>query len=200
MVRPPSSFGRRRRHPRPAASSRLLTTRLATQPDRWSGRTRPARAPGRALGGLIAHITSPTYKKFGFAEPHILAHWPDIVGAALADYAAPVKLSFPARDRRGGTLTLEVNGPAAVEIQHLEPQILQRINSYYGFTAVARLAIRRAPASRPARHTPPATPPRKTLSPDEIAPLLADISSDPLEAALRRLGETLSREEQSSKP
>ena len=55
------------------------------------------------------------------------------------------------------TLVLRVEGPAALEIQHSSDVILQRVNRFFGWSAVGRLALRQAPLSRRKR---PAPPPR----------------------------------------
>ena len=46
------------------------------------------------------------------------------------------------------TLVLRVEGPMALEIQHSSDVILQRVNRFFGWSAVGRLALRQAPLSR----------------------------------------------------
>ncbi len=46
------------------------------------------------------------------------------------------------------TLILRVEGPMALEIQHSSDVILQRVNRFFGWSAVGRLALRQAPLSR----------------------------------------------------
>ena len=64
-------------------------------------------------------------------------------------------MAAPDRRRRRrpqpGTLVLRVEGPAAIEIQHLTGVILERVNRFFGWQAVDRLAIRQAPLSRRAK-------------------------------------------------
>lgn len=99
------------------------------------------------LNGLIG---KPMGRR-GFAEGGLVAHWPAVVGEEIARATAPLKLSYPRGERRGGTLTLVVASARAVEIQHLVPQILERINGYLGFTAVARLKLEQGRLPRPRR-------------------------------------------------
>ena len=82
-------------------------------------------------------------------------------------------------------------GPAAIEIQHLAPQILERVNRFFGFAAVGRLAIRQAPVVRRAR--------RKAAAPDpeavkRMAESLPGIEDESLKDALARLGASVKRE------
>lgn len=81
-------------------------------------------------------------KKRGFAEVRVATRWPEIVGENLAGQTLPEKLS---RGRDGGTLTLRVSGAAALELTYLTPQLIERINTYFGFRAVARLHFVQGP-------------------------------------------------------
>ena len=58
-------------------------------------------------------------------------------------------------EREPGTLVLRVEGPAAIEIQHLADVICERVNRFLGWRAVARLALRQAPLRRAERETRP---------------------------------------------
>ena len=81
-----------------------------------------------------------------------MTRWPDIVGAEIAAHAEPLKLQWQ-RTQDGeptepATLVLRVEGPAAIEIQHQSGVILERINRFFGWQAVGRLALRQAPLKR----------------------------------------------------
>ena len=149
------------------------------------------------IGGRVMEAARDAFRKRGFAQVQILSHWPEIVGEMLAEYSAPEKLSFPrfSKDEKqkgpstGAVLTLRVEGPAAVEIQHLEPQIVSRINAYYGYDAVARLKLVQGPLPhKPARRQKRI----RALTPEErkkLAQELESIEETPLRGALARLGE-----------
>ncbi len=62
-------------------------------------------------------------------------------------------------EREPGTLVLRVEGPAAIEIQHLSGVICERVNRFLGWRAVARLALRQAPLRRGERKAPRAADP-----------------------------------------
>lgn len=124
----------------------------------------------------------------------MVLQWAAVVGEELARLSAPVKLSFgtpgtkEAGTRVNGTLQLRVAPGTAIEFQHLEPVIVERINTFFGYRAVVRLALRQGPLPR--RATPPPPPPRP-LSATESRSLessLDGIADPELRAALERLG------------
>ena len=141
-------------------------------------------------------VASDLYRRRGFTQAHILAHWPAIVGDRLAEFSSPEKLSHPhapggadSGAPEGGILTIRVDGPAGLEIRHLEPQILERINGFYGYRAVARLKLMQAPLVRK-----PAKPKRRFVPLDApgraaLAQSLESIEEPGLKQALARLGE-----------
>ncbi len=157
----------------------------------------PRRYATPLIGARVAGITRDIFKKRGFAQSHILAHWPAIVGEALAEYCSPEKLAFPRAPNEGrglqesATLTVRVDGPIALEIRHLEPQIVERINGYYGYNAVARLKLVQGPLpprlkSR-RRKFRPLTPEER----DTLVRSLAPIGEPALKSALERLGQRI---------
>ena len=57
---------------------------------------------------------------------------------------------------------LRIEGPRAIEVQHRSGQILERVNSYFGYRAVAEMRILQTPVTRKAARPPapePATDP-----------------------------------------
>ena len=83
---------------------------------------------------------------------------------------------------------MKVDPSFALEIQHLAPQLIERINSFFGYRAVGNLTLRQAPL--PARKA-AAVKTQRNLSPDAEARLKRQLDSveDPdLRLALERLG------------
>lgn len=56
------------------------------------------------------------------------------------------------------TLVLRVEGPMALEIQHSADVILERVNRFFGWSAVGKLAFRQAPCRGPGGGRGPARP------------------------------------------
>lgn len=154
----------------------------------------PRRAGLRALAVTLPKVTKRLVGKRGFAEGGLAADWPGIVGNEIASRCMPGKLSFERHaERRDGTLTLRVEAPFATELQHLAPQLMERINGYFGYRAVARLRLRQVPpVPRAARQAPPPA----AHGEDEAAlERRLDAVEDPdLRAALGRLGRALRRD------
>ena len=89
------------------------------------------------------------------------------------------------------TLVLRVEGPMALEIQHSSDVILERVNRFFGWSAVGRLALRQAPLSRRDRPKPSSAPDSKAVA--EVAKTLSSVEDEELRAALARLGASIKR-------
>jgi len=118
------------------------------------------------LADLVGKTVGDAFARQGFAAVEIVTHWQEIVGEDLAKRSEPIKLTWPRRDDPDsvGALQIRVEGAYALEIQHLQPVIVERVNRYFGWRCVGRLAIRQGPVA--ARRKRPA--PRKEPSADEI--------------------------------
>jgi hypothetical protein len=144
----------------------------------------------QAIGASLPRIAKPVLGKQGLGEAQLLAEWPAIIGEELARYCWPIKLTFPRGERRDGTLRLRVASALALEIQHREPVLLERINGYFGYRAVIRLALVQGGAPSEQGTAPPLRP----LEPAERQALdrrLDGIADPGLRAALRRLGSAI---------
>ena len=135
------------------------------------------------LSSLIGRIAARSFEARGLAAAGIASEWPAIVGSSVA------ACSWPERLGRDGTLRVCVSGPVAVELQHLEPQILERIAAYYGYRAVTRLAyVNRAPQlPAPAAERPPPPAP-DSESAARVESAVARTRDSRLKAALADLG------------
>ncbi len=139
-----------------------------------------------AIATTLPRVTATARDKRGLPEPALVEQWSAIVGKTLADQCAPQRL---ARGRGGtdGTLHLRVSGPLALELQHLEPQLLERINGFFGYRAVARLSLHQTAPAPPK----PALKPRPKPTPQQAAALaerLATVDDPGLRDSLGRLG------------
>jgi hypothetical protein len=145
----------------------------------------------QAIGTNLPRIAKPVLGRRGLGEAQLIEQWPAIIGAELARHCWPIKLTFARGERRDGTLRLRVASALALEIQHREPVLLERINGYFGYRAVIRLTLIQGPP--PLReHSPPA-PPRQLASGERqaLASRLDGIADPALRAALERLGSAI---------
>ena len=155
---------------------------------------KPSKTQARPLGDVVRRTLADTFARQGFASTELVTHWVDIAGAEIAAHCEPMQIKWS----RGGdpdapepaTLVLRVEGPVAIEIQHLSPVILERVNRFFGWRAVGRLALRQAPLTRrEAPKPPPAPGPELTA---RLAESL-DVTDQGLRDALARLGAAIKR-------
>ncbi len=159
-------------------------------------RTPPTKPQDDRRGyGMVAvavasdRVTRPVFGRHGFAGGALVVDWPAIVGSAVATHTLPLRIKFPPKERTGGTLMVKVDsGAFALEVQHLEPLILERINGYFGWAAVAKLRLQQGPLPEPPRR--PLPPPGAgTVAADPAREArLAEVEDPELREALARLG------------
>lgn len=90
---------------------------------------------------FLFKVAEAALKKRGFPNADVIMAWPKIVGPDLAKVTHPKSLSFPAHSRREGTLTVIAGGAFALNLDMMRPVVLERVNLYFGYTAVTRLRI-----------------------------------------------------------
>ena len=148
----------------------------------------------RPLADLANGLLAESFRKQGFASAELVTRWATIVGDDVSAYAEPLKIQWPRgpedEGSEPGTLVLRVEGPAAIEIQHMSNVILERVNRYFGWQAIAKIAIRQAPLSRkPGKID-------RSLDPAAVqkeAEQLPDIADENLRTALAKLGAAIKR-------
>jgi hypothetical protein len=149
----------------------------------------------RRLSDLIGQPLADAFKRQGFASREIVTRWPEIAGPEIAAHAEPIRMQWSRQanaDRNEpATLILRVEGPAAIEIQHMSGLIIERVNRFFGWQAVDRVALRQAPLGRRPRRA--ARKPIDAAQARRIADGLDGIADAPLRAALGRLGAALKR-------
>ena len=112
---------------------------------------KPRKANGlRSVAVSVNQVVRPICRKRGLADAGLVNDWPTIVGRELAGQSQPQRL-VRKRGADGGTLHILVAGPLALELQHLAPQVIERINSYFGYRAVERLSLHQGPIKRPTK-------------------------------------------------
>ena len=98
----------------------------------------------------------------------------------------PESIRFPVGQKQDGTLTLCVRGAHAPMMQHVIPEIIERVNRFFGYAAIARVTIRQGEIAAPApRRTPAALQPRAV--PVEMGEGLKAIADPELRAVLESL-------------
>jgi hypothetical protein len=108
----------------------------------YSGSRRRRGQGGFRIAGAAARpALVPLAARHGFAESEVLIRWREIAGEALAALCHPVKVAYGRGAALGATLMVRAEGPAALEVEHRAPQIIERINAHYGYRAISRITI-----------------------------------------------------------
>jgi hypothetical protein len=150
---------------------------------------KPGRSRARPLSELLGKALNDAFAKQGFASTELVTRWTEIVGPEIATHSEPEKIQWlrpiDGQPPEPGTLVLRVEGPTAIEIQHLSAIILERVNRFFGWQAIGGMRLRQAPLRRDARKPRPAPDPEAMAA---IARTLPEIQDDGLRQALARLG------------
>jgi hypothetical protein len=156
---------------------------------------RPGPIFAKPLSVLLSDVFSDAYAKQGFAARELVTRWTEIIGPDLSAHCEPLKIQWPrpveGQPQEPATLVLRVEGPMALEIQHASDVILERVNRFFGWSAVGRLALRQGPLSRRVRTTRSSAPDPGEV--EQIAQTLTSVEDEQLRAALARLGAAIKR-------
>jgi hypothetical protein len=156
---------------------------------------KPGRVSAKPLSVLLSDVFKDAYAKQGFAARELVTRWAEIAGPEIAAHAEPLKMQWPrpveGQPQEPATLVLRVEGPMALEIQHSSDVILQRVNRFFGWSAVGKLALRQAPLSRRERPSPARAPNPKAVA--DVEETLSAVEDEQLRAALARLGAAIKR-------
>lgn len=139
----------------------------------------------RAVADLVPDVGRVAFRKFGFVQSAVLSRWSEIVGERYAGVSAPESIRFPRGERSNGVLSLVVQGAHAPMMQHIAPEIVERVNRFFGYPAVARVAIRQGEVARKPK---PAAPVPAAPLPAELGDSLRAIVDPELRAVLEGLG------------
>lgn len=139
--------------------------------DRWKGRS----GKSRAVADIVPLVGRAAFRRYGFMQSAVVSRWPEIVGDRYADASAPESIRFPQGERGNGMLTLIVEGAFAPMLQQVTPEIIDRVNRFFGYRAVARITLKHGMVAKRRRQ-------RKAVVPD--VPLPADMTS-----SLRAIGD-----------
>ncbi|QGM97308.1 DUF721 domain-containing protein [Methylocystis parvus] len=152
----------------------------------------------RPLVDYVLRELDPLVARQGFGEASLLLQWREIVGARVADICAPERLQWPARARKPApdrpqepaTLVLRVEPGFGLEIQHMAPAIVDRVNAHLGWRCVVRVTLRQqALAPRAEKRRPPRPALADPASRARAEAATQGVAEESLRAALIRLGE-----------
>lgn len=124
----------------------------------------------------------------------LLGSWDEIVGEDFADCTRPEKIAWDKRNGQGegggyqpGVLTIACEGARALFLTHAQAQLIQRINGFFGFSAIHQIRIVQKPVSLHAKRSRPPLP-LKGAAAAKLETMMEGIENEKLRAAVQRLG------------
>lgn len=156
---------------------------------------RPRGGQARSIADLMPEIGRTAFRRFGFVQSSVVTRWPEIVGARHARVCAPESIRFPPGEKSEGILQLVVVPAHAPLIQHVIPEIMERVNRFFGYRAVAKVKMRQGDVTPPAGTEPRTAPPSLKPVPMELGDSLRDIGDPELRAVLESLARSLGTQE-----
>lgn len=170
----------------PASSSKAVGRKKTAQPY-----TRPRGGGAKAIGDLMPEIGRTAFRRFGFVQSSVVTRWPEIVGPTHSRVCSPEAIRFPPGEKSEGILQLVVSPAHAPLIQQVLPEIIERVNRFFGYNAVARAKIRQGPVKPPSAESRPKPPPSLKPIPMELGDSLRDIGDPELRTVLESLARSL---------
>ena len=157
--------------------------------------SRPRGQGAKAIGDLMPDIGRTAFRRFGFVQSSVVTRWPEIVGPRHARVCSPEAIRFPPGEKAEGILQLVVIPAHAPLITQVIPEIIERVNRFFGYRAVARVKLRHGAVTPPAADKPLKPPPSLKPIPLELGDSLRDIGDPELRTVLESLARSLSNSE-----
>ncbi|WP_181705884.1 DUF721 domain-containing protein [Chthonobacter rhizosphaerae] len=150
----------------------------------------------RPLADIVGGALTVACRRRGFATVDIVAHWPDIVGPAYAQCTSPDRLSWAKRpkglitedEHEPAVLTVRCSGAAALRFTHELPQVVERINMFFGYRCVGRIKILQLPVARVEKPRRPTLGPISREAEASVRAAAEGFEDEALRAAIERLG------------
>ncbi|HTN13994.1 MAG TPA: DUF721 domain-containing protein [Sphingomonadaceae bacterium] len=160
---------------------------------------RPRGGPARAISDLMPDIGRTAFRRFGFIQSSVVTRWPEIVGPKHAEVCVPESIRFPPGEKTDGILQLTVTPAHAPLIQHVIPEIIERVNRFFGYKAIARVKLRQGEVKAPSALRGAGkngAPPSLKPIPMELGDSLRDIGDPELRTVLESLARSLGAQEE----
>jgi hypothetical protein len=152
---------------------------------------RPRGSGARVIADLMPDIGRTAFRRFGFVQSSVVTRWPEIVGARHARVCMPEAIRFPPGEKSEGILDLVVVPAHAPMIQHVVPEIIDRVNRFFGYNAVVRVKLRQGAVKPPPAGEKPSAPPSLKPIPMELGESLRDIGDPELRTVLESLARSI---------
>ena len=156
---------------------------------------RPRGGQARAIADLMPEVGRIAFRRFGFVQSSVVTRWPEIVGPRHARVCIPESIRFPPGEKSEGILALVVLPAHAPMISMVIPEIMERVNRFFGYKAVAKVKIRQGEVKPPVAREVATAPPSLRPIPIELGDSLRDIGDPELRAVLESLARSMGTNE-----
>lgn len=144
------------------------------------------------VSDVAARLLDPLLRRRTGLSVALVQSWEEIVGPGLAGATRPERIRWPRRDEdqpfEPGTLIVACEGAAALRLQHVTGEIVERVNAFIGYPAVGRVRIVQKPVDTGRTSKKVALPQLGASERARIGNLVEKIEDEDLRAALARLG------------
>ena len=145
----------------------------------------------RAMADMLPDVGRAAFRRFGFVQSSVVSRWAEIVGERYARISVPESIRFPQGRRADGVLTLLIEGAHGTMLQHVAPTIIERVNRFFGYPAIARVAIKQGACAAPAAPEPRIAPQSLRMIPVDLGESLRAVGDPELRACLESLASAL---------
>jgi hypothetical protein len=161
-----------------------MSKRVVSPPAKATPAETPRGGRARGVAELLPNVGRAAFRRFGFVQSAVVSRWAEIVGPRYAGVSSPESIRFPPGKRAGGTLNLVVRGAHGTMMQHIAPEIIERVNRFFGYEAICKVYMRQGdvPLPRPRVALPSLKP-----VPLDLSASLRTIADPELKAVLEAL-------------
>lgn len=149
------------------------------------------RKDGKQISELTNGIIDPVLARRAGINSALLGSWDEIAGEDFADCTRPEKIAWARGGDDGsfrpGVLTIACEGARALFLTHAQGELIQRINSFFGFAAVQQIRIVQKPVYQPVKRS-RTPPPLKGEAARKLESMMEGIKDEKLRQAIARLG------------
>ncbi|MFZ1813308.1 MAG: DciA family protein [Rhizobiaceae bacterium] len=111
----------------------------------------------KPVSELAVRVLEPVISRRTGMTMDLISAWPAIVGEPWDGFTLPEKINWPRRANDNdpfepATLVVACDGSGAILFQHSLSEVMEKVNTFFGFSAIARIRIVQKPV-RPRRAT-----------------------------------------------
>lgn len=145
------------------------------------------------VGDLVSRLLNPVIERRAGMTMDLIQSWVEIVGETHAKHSRPEKLNWPRQASdddpfEPATLVVACEGSHALFFQHDSSAIIERINTYFGFSAVSKLKLHQQPLEPLDSKAPLAKREVSAEKQARLELLLKNVDDPELKAALEKMG------------